>query len=90
MDAIIELYGFKEGLTTKSGKITNWVYDVPEPTQEELNQIVADYKAANLYKEQRSKEYPSIEEQLDMLYHGSLISWRAEIKKIKDKYPKPV
>jgi len=46
-------------------------------------------KEANMYKYLRIEEYPTIEEQLDMLYHGSLTSWRAEIKKIKDKYPKP-
>ena len=41
------------------------------------------------YKSQRQLEYPSIEEQLDTLYHGGLAEWKASIKAVKDKYPKP-
>lgn len=41
------------------------------------------------YQREREKEYPSIEEQLDLLYHGGLAAWRGAIKAIKDKYPKP-
>ena len=36
----------------------------------------------------REKEYPSIAEQLDKIYHTSLTAWKADIKAIKDKYPK--
>ena len=36
----------------------------------------------------REKEYPSIEDQLDKIYHTSLTAWKADIKAIKDKYPK--
>jgi len=38
----------------------------------------------------RMKEYPSIEEQLDKIYHSTLTAWKAEIKAIKDKYPKTI
>tara|TARA_B100001113_G_scaffold142038_1_gene116285 strand:+ start:1447 stop:1827 length:381 start_codon:yes stop_codon:yes gene_type:complete len=38
----------------------------------------------------REKEYPSIEEQLDKIYHSTLTAWKAEIKAIKDKYPKTI
>lgn len=41
------------------------------------------------YIELRVIEYPRLEEQLDMLYHLGYDGWKAEIKKIKDKYPKP-
>ena len=43
----------------------------------------------NEYKEKREMEYPSIVEQLDTLYHGGLAEWKATIKAVKDKYPKP-
>ena len=36
----------------------------------------------------RQAEYPSIEDQLDKIYHTSLNAWKADIKAIKDKYPK--
>ena len=43
---------------------------------------------ANEYKMQREKEYPSMQEQLDDLYHNGIDGWKATIKAIKDKYPK--
>ena len=42
------------------------------------------------YIELRVAEYPRLDEQLDMLYHLGYDGWKAEIQKIKDKYPKPV
>lgn len=45
----------------------------------------------NLYKEQRIKEYPQIEDQLDMLYWDMIngtSNWKDYITKIKEKYPK--
>lgn len=44
--------------------------------------------AANAYKAQRAAEYPSIPDQLDMLYHGGMDAWKAAIQAVKDKYPK--
>ena len=41
------------------------------------------------YKRQRLDEYPSMREQLDMIYHD-IDGWRETIKTIKDKYPKPI
>lgn len=43
---------------------------------------------ANEYKMQREKEYPSMQDQLDDLYHNGIDGWKATIKAIKDKYPK--
>ena len=40
------------------------------------------------YKQQRLSEYPSIEDQLDKIYHTSLTAWKSDIKAVKDKYPK--
>ena len=41
------------------------------------------------YKSQRKAEYPSLEDQLDDIYHNGIDAWKATIKTIKDKYPKP-
>tara|TARA_B100001059_G_C17684563_1_gene501595 strand:+ start:664 stop:942 length:279 start_codon:yes stop_codon:yes gene_type:complete len=40
------------------------------------------------YKYQRVDEYPAWNEQLDNIYHNGIDAWKADIKKIKDKYPK--
>ena len=48
----------------------------------------AEYAALE-YSRNRAKEYPSIEDQLDTIYHNGVAGWKATIKAIKDKYPKP-
>jgi hypothetical protein len=40
------------------------------------------------YKDLRIAEYPSFGEQLDKIYHSGIDAWKADIKVIKDKYPK--
>ena len=42
------------------------------------------------YATLRRKEYPPIEDQLDKIYHSTLTDWKADIKAIKDKYPKTI
>ena len=48
----------------------------------------ADYVGVTTYTEARAAEYPPLEEQLDKIYHNGINAWKADIKKIKDKYPK--
>ena len=43
----------------------------------------------NKYQRDRKEAYPSIEEQLDDLYHNGISGWKTTIKATKDKYPKP-
>ena len=43
----------------------------------------------NSYKSKRAAEYASIPDQLDKIYHSGIDAWKSDIKKIKDKYPKP-
>ena len=45
--------------------------------------------AATKYQRDRAAEYPSIEDQLDTIYHSGVAGWKTKIKAIKDKYPKP-
>ncbi len=92
MEAITDIYGLKEGLTTRNNKITNWVYSEPEPTQEELDTIILNYNNKIRYIENRREDYPTIEDQLDMQYkdlvNGTTI-WRDLITSIKTRYSKP-
>ena len=60
-----------------------------QPTDDELNAAYTAWKAAEEYKINRAAEYPSIEDQLDDIYHNGIDAWKATIKTIKDKYPKP-
>ena len=48
----------------------------------------AEYAALE-YSRNRAAEYPSIEDQLDTIYHSGVAGWKTTIKTIKDKYPKP-
>ena len=65
-----------------------------KPTEKECTDGLAALQAAwdlenNSYKSQRKAEYPTIEDQLDIIYHSGVASWKTTIKAIKDKYPKP-
>ena len=48
----------------------------------------ADYVGVTTYTDARKAEYPPLEEQLDKIYHSGIDAWKADIKVIKDKYPK--
>ena len=41
------------------------------------------------YKSKRRAEYPKFEDQFDQIYNEGIDAWKATIKTIKDKYPKP-
>ena len=48
--------------------------------------------ATETYAEKRRKEYPSVEDQLDMIYWDKINhsdNWAENISAIKAKYPKP-
>jgi hypothetical protein len=49
---------------------------------------VQAYVDNHAYIANRQAEYPSIVDQLDTLYHSGLDAWKAQIKTVKDKYPK--
>ena len=50
--------------------------------------IDAEYAALD-YSRSRAAEYPSVVDQLDLIYHSGIDAWKAKIKETKDKYPKP-
>jgi len=53
----------------------------------EVKRLQAEYEA-NQYQRNRAVAYDPIPEQLDQIYHD-IDGWKAKIKKIKDKFPKP-
>ena len=48
----------------------------------------ADVETQISYVDARISEYPPLQEQLDKIYHDGVESWRTDITKIKNKYPK--
>ena len=51
--------------------------------------VIDDAFAAKKYQRDRAAAYPSWQDQLDKIYHSGIDAWKADIKAIKDKYPKP-
>ena len=85
------------------GDVLDWHDAVQtEPTQEEIDAEVIRLQAvydAQEYARDRATEYPTIGDQLDMLWHAidtgdwtaakvKLTSFYTELKAVKDKYPK--
>jgi hypothetical protein len=81
--------------------IHNSVITIDGDTQETIiatdnsgNEVTINWTAVNSwtdpeqYKYDRAKEYPSIVDQLDDIYHNGIDGWKATIKVTKDKYPK--
>ena len=73
-----------DGIEWLDGNPTNITNQQILDKQTELQ---ADYDAKE-YQRDRKKEYPSIEDQLDDIYHNGIDGWKTTIKATKDKYPK--
>ena len=84
--------------TTSEGKLLNIPLDEGNPDYQQFVKDVyeqgtvivegADYVGVTTYTDARKAEYPPLEEQLDKIYHSGIDAWKADIKAIKDKYPK--
>lgn len=74
------------------GDGTKEYVDVPEKTEEELREYWEKnwHWEYTKYIQDRKREYPSIEDQLDALYHAGVFPQEMadKIKAVKDKYPK--
>tara|TARA_Y100000114_G_C11633050_1_gene265368 strand:- start:1 stop:306 length:306 start_codon:yes stop_codon:yes gene_type:complete len=76
-----------DGITWHDGNPNNITNDQITAKQAELQ---TDYDAKQYQRDRQLaylKDVGSWEEQLDMIYHD-IDNWKAEIKKVKDKYPK--
>ena len=56
--------------------------------EEEYKKLKAEYDALQSQRD-RAADYPSWQKQMDLLYHGGVDALKAELKKTKDKFPKP-
>ena len=68
-----------------------WLNGTTPISKSDIQAKQAELKAAydaKEYQRKREKEYPSIPDQLDDLYHNGIDGWKATIKVTKDKYPK--
>ena len=66
--------------------------DYPLPTKKEIEDEIERLEkiSDNLeYQRQRASAYPSIQDQLDTLYHQGYDGWKATIDEVKNKYLKP-
>ncbi len=60
-------------------------------TDDEANVIIKSKKPIKTYIDKRFQSYPSINEQLDMLYHDMInntTTWKDKITEIKTTFPK--
>jgi len=65
-----------------------------KPTEKECTDGLSALQTAwdlenDSYKSKRRAEYPDYASQLDDIFHNGIDGWKATIKAIKDKYPKP-
>ena len=74
----------REEITWQDGNPNSITVDQIKAKQAELKTAYDNAK----YQRDRKAEYPSIEDQLDDLYHNGIDGWKATIKATKDKYPK--
>ena len=87
----------KAGLEAPTHKVVNGVQVdlTAEEVEATLNLWAENERArqldeeANGYKEARQMAYPSIEDQLDEIFHNGIDSWKAIIQQVKDDNPKP-
>jgi hypothetical protein len=97
MRAILSILNTEEPLIVCPTEEYEDIYwcDVPEDIRPSKDQVIdeinrlrkMDQKKDYLLK--RRSEYPSIEDQLDILYHEGYDGWKQTIQEVKDRYPKP-
>ena len=76
--------------TLSNNEIFIWDSDKEQPSEEEIQTKIAELQAEYDAKQyQRDRQYPSIPDQLDKIYHSGINEWKKDIKAVKDKYPKP-
>jgi hypothetical protein len=62
-----------------------------KPSEANLSILVEQSKVSMDvdYIHKRQLAYPTVEEQLDYIFHNGVDSWKERIQNIKDNYPKP-
>ena len=74
------------------GETLEWLdTEQAQPTKAEITAEVARLQAEydnNEYQRQRAQAYPSMADQLDLIYHEGIDAWKAQIAAVKQTYPK--
>ena len=68
----------------KDGNKVSIVQSKVDAARTTINKELTDTK----YQRDRAAEYPSVVDQLDLIYHSGVDAWKVKIKETKDKYPK--
>ena len=87
---INKTFNIGSGIGTDINKIT-WLNGTTPIAVDDIKTKQTELQTAydnNKYQRDRAKEYPSIVDQLDDIYHNGIDGWKATIKTTKDKYPK--
>lgn len=96
---------WNEAIQKYETKITKWLTSkMPQPTQQQIDDAEPKFDAwfiKQQYKQKRAEAYPSVVDQLDMLWHGydnTILNggdwhgvfneWFNAVKKVKQQYPK--
>lgn len=89
-EAIIDAYGFKEGLCTREGVVTAWPYAVPQPSNAELETIRAAFEAIQDADQafREDADMPSLQEKVEALLAGgaALDDLKASIAAVEAKH----
>ena len=78
----------------KGAYIKEWNLDIPKPSDKQLQALeneAVEYERIQGIRSQRANSYPSIQDQLDMLYWDKVNgtdNWLNSISSVKSKYPK--
>jgi hypothetical protein len=62
--------------------------NIPPQVQTEVDRLLA-VESSTQYMRDREAAYPSIQDQLDSIYHSGVAGWKLNIKAVKDAHPKP-
>ena len=87
---VTDNYACSNQATYKDIKET-WEHSDAVPTEESILNAYEDWVEAEKkiqYQRDRAVAYDPIPEQLDQIYHD-MDGWKAKIKAVKDKFPKP-
>ena len=74
------------------GDVIEWINPTTAPLTDvqieaEVTRLQSIY-ASNEYQRKRAKAYPSIVDQLDILYHSGFDAWKSAIQAVKEEFPK--
>jgi hypothetical protein len=86
MNKHLFIYKLYPNIVTIRGDIA---YDKDNQEVTYDNNAVETLMASEAYKDLRAKEYPTIADQLDYIYHNGIDAWKTNmIDPVKTKYPK--